>query len=196
MVLPQYGVTAGAGVCFPDLGDFLGIKSFFPFPCLLSRSAYHTLLPSSPPFLPPRVPCVCLPSSHGSVQEGGRDLGLKLEWAHSGPLVSLPCVSLKILMLALIVRLWARGLCGTHSLESPGSLGEVCISCILQRGRVHGSPSTRASPGTWERYALWEAAQQPSVARPSSLVILRPHECAVLCVLPEDAVRVSAPLWS
>ena len=122
----------------------------------------------------------CLPPTE-VFRRGGRDLELKLEWAHSGLLVSLPCVLLKILMLALIVRSWARDLCRTHSLESPGLLGEVCVSCILQRGRVHGSPSTRASPGTWERYALWKAAQQLSVARPSSLgVIQRPHKCAVL----------------
>ena len=85
MVLSQNGVTAGAGVCFPDLGDFLGIKSFFPFPCLLSRSAYHTLLPSSP-FLPPPVPCVCLPSSHRSVQEGWEGFGIEIRVGSFWPL--------------------------------------------------------------------------------------------------------------
>ena len=38
---------------------------------------------------------------------------MTLEWAQSSPLVTLPCVFLKILVLALTVRSWARGLCGT-----------------------------------------------------------------------------------
>ena len=179
MVLTQYGVTAGAGVCFPDLGDFLGIKSFFPFPCLLSGWAHHTLLLSSSPFLPPPAPCVCLPSSHRSVQEGWEGFGIEIRVGSFWPLgKSAVCIIEDTDVGSYCEVVGERSVQG---LESPGLLGEVCVSCILQRGRVHGSPSTRASPGTWERYALWEAAHQLSVARPPSLgVILRPHKCAVL----------------
>ena len=120
----------------------------------------------------------CLPPTE-VFRRGGRDLELKLEWAHSGLLVSLPCVIIEDTDVGSYCEVVGER--SVQGLESPGLLGEVCVSCILQRGRVHGSPSTRASPGTWERYALWEAAHQLSVARPPSLgVILRPHKWAVL----------------
>lgn len=58
--------------------------------------------------------------------------------------------------------------------------------------------STRASRGAWDSYALWEAAQQlldglpfhPGHDPETSEV----H--STLCVLPEDTVPGSAPLWS
>ena len=178
MVLTQYGVTARSGVCFPHLGDFLGIKSFFPFPCLLSNrpitlSSCHLL----PFFLLLYLVFAFLPPTE-AFRRGGRDLELKLEWAHSGPFVSLPCVLLKMLARCEVV---GESLRGTRSLESPGLLRVVCVSCILQRGRLQRAPGLPGAPGT----AVLFGRQLSSfwVACPSTLgMILRPHKCTVLSV--------------
>lgn len=131
MVLTQYGVTARAGVCFPDLGDFLGIKSFFPFPCLLSKSAYHAPCHLLPSFLLLYLVFAFLPPTE-AFRRGGRDLELKLEWAHSGPLVSLPWVLLK--MLALIVRSWARVCEGPAVLSPLARSGESVSPASFREG--------------------------------------------------------------
>lgn len=175
MVLTQYGVTARAGVCFPDVGDFLGIKSFFPFPCLLSNrpimlSSCHLL----PFFLLLYLVFAFLPPTE-AFRRGGRDLELKLEWAHSGPFVSLPCVLLK--MLALTVRSWARVCAGPAVLSLLACSGES-VSCIVQRGRLQRAPGLPGAPGT----AMLFGRQLSSfwMACPSTLgMILRPQKCTV-----------------
>lgn len=138
MVLTQYGVTARAGVCFPDVGDFLGIKSFFPFPCLLSNrpimlSSCHLL----PFFLLLYLVFAFLPPTE-AFRRGGRDLDLKLEWAHSGPFVSLPCVLLK--MLALTVRSWARVCAGPAVLSLLACSGESVSPASFREGGFSEHP--------------------------------------------------------
>lgn len=74
-----------------------------------------------------------------------------------------------------------ESLCGTCSLESPGPLGGVCVSCVLQRGRVHQAPGLPGAPGT--AVLLGRQLSSFRVACPSTLgVILRPHKCTVLSV--------------
>lgn len=57
-----------------------------------------------------------------------------------------------------------ESLCGTCSLESPGPLGGVCVSC--GPSEREGSPSTWASRGTWDSCALRGGSSQLSGGLP------------------------------
>lgn len=138
---------------FPDLGAVSGIIVIFFIPLSEQINLPH----SSPTFSPPLffflLYLACLPSSHKSIKGGGRDLEMKLEWAHSSPLVTLPCVFLKILMLALTVRSRARGLCGTCSvLSNLTCLESLCLLRPSESERawfmVRRAPGLSRVPGT------------------------------------------------
>lgn len=81
---------------------------------------------------------------------------MKFEWAPS-PLVTLPCVFLKILMWAVAVRCQERvlyRLC--FVLSNPAWLGEPASPSSFreEEGTVHGSQSTWASQGTGDSCVL------------------------------------------
>lgn len=58
----------------------------FSIPLSSEQSAYHALLLSPPPLLPPPVPGVCLPSSHRSIQEGWEGFGIEIRVGSFWPL--------------------------------------------------------------------------------------------------------------